>query len=76
LGGEKADFFADVGRRDEDSVDGVDDTVLGFLMIVSHNSSVEIHGNAHKVDGNDLAVKVYAHAGKPNTGSKSLRIVA
>jgi hypothetical protein len=31
LGGEEADFFSDEGRRDEDSVDGVDDAILGFL---------------------------------------------
>jgi hypothetical protein len=40
LGGEKTDLLADVGRRDKDSVDGVDDTVLGFLFMVSLRSAL------------------------------------
>jgi hypothetical protein len=39
LGGEKANLFADIRRRDEDPVDGVDDAVLSFLKIVSFRSS-------------------------------------
>jgi hypothetical protein len=44
LGGEKADLLTDIGRRDKDSVDGVDDTVLGFLFIVSLRSAFKRGG--------------------------------
>ena len=75
LGREEADLLADVGRGNKDSVDSVDDTVLGFLQSISPDQVVEVRCDTHKVNGNDLAVQVDPHTRESDTSSKTLRLI-
>ncbi|KAI6774999.1 hypothetical protein HG530_001757 [Fusarium avenaceum] len=70
------DLLADVRRRDENSVDGVDDTVLGFLFMVSFNPISSLKEQTYKVDCDNLAVNINPYSRETNASAKTLGLVA
>jgi len=57
LGGEKANLFADIRRRDEDPVDGVDDAVLSF-KVDSNNLAVEVDPYTRKSNAGSKSLRL------------------